>query len=263
MSTRQVRAVLRTLEGVVWGGTMRQRLLLRLLEGHIASVKRRDWIWSEPERAPHFFDHRLGMIEVALGPVTPMGYLRGYLTAETVGPRDVLLDIGCGDGFFARRFYAPRCAAVDAIDIDEQAIRSAHRHHAGANVTYARLDAVLEPFPRDHYDVVVWDGALGHFSAEDSQRVLAKVSRSLSPSGVFVGSESLGSEGADHLQFFSDLAELRELLEAQFAHVLLRLVDYELPGGLARREAFWRCATSERGLRRGAWETDSTAAEET
>jgi cyclopropane fatty-acyl-phospholipid synthase-like methyltransferase len=27
-----------------------------------------------------------------------------------------LLDIGCGDGFFTKRFFATRCAHIDTVD---------------------------------------------------------------------------------------------------------------------------------------------------
>ena len=90
---------------------------------------------------------------------------------------DRVLDIGCGDGFFARRFFAAHGARVDAIDIEPGAITHAERHNSAPQIRYFLKDAVGEPFPSDAYDVVVWDGALGHFSPDTTDRMLARSDR--------------------------------------------------------------------------------------
>jgi SAM-dependent methyltransferase len=249
-SRRLVRTVARGLEHAVWGGRTRERLLVALLRQHYASLLRRRW--SDPDRAPHFFDHRIGAFEFATGAGTPFGYYRGYFTAELIRPADRVLDIGCGDGFFARRFFSPKCSAVDAIDIEPDAIAHASRYNRAENITHILLDAVNERFPADHYDVVVWDGGLGHVTPKGTERVLEKIRDALAPDGVFVGSESLGREGEDHLQFISSLEDLCALLERYFPHVLVRALQYELPL-LTRREAFWRCGLNPVRLEEAVW----------
>ena len=120
------------------------------------------------------------------------------------------------------------------------------------NVTYTVLDAVTEPFPSDRYDVIVWDGGLGHVTPDAAHGVLAKIKVALAPDGIFVGSESLGHEGHDHLQFFSSVGDLCALFEPHFANVLVRSLDYELPG-LTRQEAFWRCGSSRVRMDEASW----------
>jgi SAM-dependent methyltransferase len=163
------------------------------------------------------------------------------------------LDIGCGDGYFDRRFFGPRCAAVDAIDIETSAIDHARSHNAHPNVEYSVRDAVELPFPRDSYDVVVWDGALGHFPPETTQRMLAKIRKALRPGGVFVGSESLGAEGHDHLQFFATVDDLGSLFREHFAHVQVRSQRYRLRNGVMREEAYWRCSGDSDRLDQAVW----------
>jgi SAM-dependent methyltransferase len=165
----------------------------------------------------------------------------------------VLLDIGCGDGFFASRFFAPRCSAVDAIDIEPSAIRHARAHNAHPRIAYSVRDAVDQPFPRERYDAVVWDGALGHFSPETTHRVLAKIRDALAPGGVFVGSETLGDEGHDHLQFFASTDDLGDLLGQHFAHVQVRAHRIPLKEEVERTEAYWRCANDPERLEQVAW----------
>jgi 2-polyprenyl-3-methyl-5-hydroxy-6-metoxy-1,4-benzoquinol methylase len=87
---------------------------------------------------------------------------RGFFVADLLRDGDRLLDIGCGDGFFTNRFFAARCTHIDAIDNDAEAIRAACARHRASNITYALLDAAAQPFPNTRYDVIVWDGAIGH-----------------------------------------------------------------------------------------------------
>jgi SAM-dependent methyltransferase len=198
-------------------------------------------LWTDDP--PRFFAHRLGAFELALGSAKtgPYPWLRAFSAAEVIREGDTLLDIGSGDGFFTARFFAPRCRAVDGLDVDPDAIETARRENAAPNVRYRLRDVVSEDFPESRYDVIVRDGALGHFTSDGSQMVLAKIERALAPDGIFCGSESLGSEGVDHEQFFSDLESLRDTLAGPFPHLWLREVRYGVDGHF-RREALWRAS---------------------
>ena len=102
-------------------------------------------------------------------------------------------------------------------------------------------------------DVIVFDGALGHFPLESTARLLEKIRDALAADGIFVGSESLGEEGYDHLQFFAGLDDLRALFSTYFDHVQLRTIAYKIPTGALRHEAFWRCANARARLEAVAW----------
>jgi SAM-dependent methyltransferase len=239
-------------EAVLWGGRRRERALIWLLGRHYDSVFRRQWVLAaEP---PHFFDHRIDGFALVGGRAAPLPFYRAYFATELLRESDMVLDIGCGDGYFTSRFFAPYCAAVDGIDIEASAIDHAHEVNPAPNVRFIRADAVQAPFPRDRYDVVVWDGAIGHFPPDTTERMLEKIRDVLAPEGVFAGSESLGDEeGDDHLQFFAATETLAELLRPYFAHVAVRELRYRLPDGTLRREAFWRCAQDPARLRAADW----------
>lgn len=239
------------------GGSLTERLLLSLLAAHYRLRFRRQW--RSGRECPHFEEQRLFMFDFvfAQGARFPGAspFYRGFWSAELVRDGDRVLDIGCGDGFFSARFLAERASRVDALDVDPAAIRTARAQNALGNVTFRCQDAVNAPFPDSRYDVIVWDGALGHFPADGAARMLGKIAQSLGPAGVFVGSESLGEEGVDHLQTFAALEDIGRLLRPHFTQVYLRELTYPLSwaGGFVRREGYWRCSNDPERLKCSGW----------
>jgi SAM-dependent methyltransferase len=236
-------------------GTYREWLLVRLLNYHFHAKHRLLWeVSSEP---PHFYDQRNTLFALAFGSSPPSSHTldRAAAARDVIADGDKVLDIGCGDGFFTRRFYCERASQIDAIDVEQSAIDHARRFHPDSKIVYRKVDAVAEAFPQSQYDVVVWNGALGHFSVQDTCIVMKKIIAALGPRGVFVGSESLGQEGHDHLQFFADEAAVQRLLRPHFQYVATRVVSYSIGVGrdFLRREVFWRCSNGREGLTQDFW----------
>jgi SAM-dependent methyltransferase len=251
-----LRTALRTIEYFFFGTAIRERGLIALLRLYYDSKFRRNWYWAaEP---PHFSDSRFGAFRFAFSHERggANNYFRAFLSSEVIREGDRLLDIGCGDGFLTKRFFAEQCAHIDAIDIEPDAIRVANACNAAPNIKFHLADAVAQPFPSEKYNVIVWDGAIGHFPPETTTRFLEKISKSLLDEGVFVGSESLGhDEGRDHLQFFESLQDLYRLFRPHFEFVALRSIAYEVGIGqkFTRREAYWRCANNPTRVMRTQW----------
>jgi len=251
---RTVRATppLRWLAGAaeygLFGTPLRERIALGILGAHYKSLYRRHWGWWLGGE-PHFTPHRIELFNLLKGNGTDTLYAfsRAFYSAEVVRPGDVVLDIGCGEGSITKRALAPKAGHVDAIDIEPSAIEAAKRLNPAPNITYRRLDAVNEPLPQT-YDVIVFDGAIGHFSPEGSAKLLTKIAQSLKPGGVFCGSESLGHEGHDHLQFFDTLEDMRAMLAPHFKHVRLKEHAYG-----ERIEGYWRASNSSERLDEIGW----------
>lgn len=248
-----------TIPRLVSGDERWENILVRLLDQHYQHRLQRDWLSAA--EAPHFFDHRIGMFNFIFTDSArgPYPYARGFFSAEVLRDGDTLLDIGCGDGFFARRFFAERCAHIDALDIEPDAIKTARLHNSAPNISYHLIDAVAQPFPASDYNVIVWDGALGHFSRDSTLKMLEKISHALVTEGVFTGSESLElpeEQSADHLQVFPTLADLSQLFRPHFKYIQLRELQYRIgqKTTTVRREGFWRCANSVERLRDAAWQ---------
>lgn len=242
-------------ERIFFGGRLSEKILVKLLSLHYRSVFRREWSWAREQ--PHFFNHRIGFFDFIYGEsgTSIFPYYRGFFVSELIKDHDRLLDIGCGDGFFTKRFYSKRCAHIDAIDIEPTAIETAKSLNASPKIDYRLSDAVNKPFPSVDYNIVVWDGAIGHFAAETTHIVLAKIVEVLSEDGVFAGSESLGLEGHDHLQFFETIEELDALFSSHFPYRAYRVVKYDTPfsPGMLRHEVFWRCSANPIRIDQSGW----------
>jgi SAM-dependent methyltransferase len=242
-------------EVVLFGSEIREKFAKGLLSHYYRSIFRRQWAW-QAYGEPHFSIHTGALFSLLDGRLDKGIYTftRAFLSAEIIGEGTEVLDIGCGDGALTKRFYAPRAAHVDAIDIEPSAIEYAVKHNSASNISYRQLDAVTEPFPKTAYDLIIFDGAIGHFTRDGSAAVLEKISSALRDGGVFCGSESIGVEGKDHLQIFSTPDELRSLLQEQFKHVRLKQQKYPVefvPNG--RFEAYWRCSNADGRLDELDW----------
>jgi SAM-dependent methyltransferase len=248
------KALCRFAERIVWGGGVREKALIGLLGGHYASKFRRQWRFTIDQ--PHFMDHRIGIFEFAFSKKEAVAqkYMRGFYSLQMLRDRDTLLDIGCGDGFFSRRFFAQKCSHIDAVDVEPTAIQAAKKANSSPNISYHLLNAVDEPFPRKSYSCVVWDGAIGHFPAKTIELMLAKIRDAIGDTGIFVGSESLGLEGHDHLQFFHNLDELGALFGRYFKFVKLKEESYTIGArSFVRREAYWRCSNDRSRIDADSW----------
>lgn len=69
-------------------------------------------------------------------------------------PREQLLDIGCGTGYFTRRFAERMARQVVGIDCDLERLTLA-RSQTSANELYIQGDAQLLPFPDNSFDLSI------------------------------------------------------------------------------------------------------------
>ena len=230
---------------IIFGGRSRRKLVNKIQDLQFNSKYRREWIFAK--EPPHFYDFER-YENLFVNSTDYYKLLKGYLVEEVIKKGDKLLDIGTGAGFFVKRFFSHKCSNIDAIDIDETAINYANKYNFADNINYVVQDAVDKPFPSKKYNVIVWDGAIGHFHAETTDKMLNKISQYLTEDGIFVGSETLGKEeGHDHFQFWDNLEELRDMLKGYFNHIELKEVQYPIGqySNFIRKEAYWKCYNSK------------------
>jgi SAM-dependent methyltransferase len=140
------------------------------------------------------------------------GFLeRGVLSALAMGPEDDVLELCCGDGFFAQRFYAPKVASLLALDHNPRALRFARRVHPGTNVRYEQAD-ITAGLPAGPFDRIVWDSSFLQFSEDEIRSVLASAALVLRPGGLFSGHTEI-EPGAEYSYARIELRTPEDLLE--------------------------------------------------
>ncbi len=96
-------------------------------------------------------------------------------------PGETLLDVGCGTGYFSRRFTQEAALNVTGIDIAEAALtfaRDKFAHDKSPHIDFGRADATRLPFADGAFDHVVAVTSLC-FVAEQARalREMARVAR--------------------------------------------------------------------------------------
>ena len=174
------------------------------------------------------------------GPDEEASAALAYLTPAAEG--EVVLDLSCGSGLFARRFAASgRFSGIIAADFSEAMLREAAAGLAADGLdpaTYLplRLDAARLPFPAGGLAGVHAGAALHCWPAPGA--AVAEVSRVLRPGGVFVGST-----------FLDAAAPLGDLIGDDAASALASVVPGALGGSMPGGRAFrWWTEREIRGL---------------
>lgn len=231
-----------------WLADTTEALCFPILDRAFAFDFRKRWF---VENAPHFDTHHYHFFKWLRGSSIrgPHEFRRAFHASLFVRPSDLILDLGCGDGFITSRFIAVSAREVHALDLEQDAIDQAMKRNHRENIQYRRSNAVTDRFPASCYDVVVWNGSMGHFSRCETNAVVAKIADSLNDGGVFVGSESLGTEGSDHMQYFDTGAQIAALFAPYFADVYYTEASYCIEGGFQRRECYWICGKHPDTLR--------------
>lgn len=217
--------VLRTLRGaarrLIYGERVRVLASRYLSRWWTVETER---VWSQRAGPPEWYDHRSHLLTFG-DDRNPLWAERGVYSREPMFDGCRVLDLCCGDGFYSFHFFADRAAHIDAVDFDQGAITHARRHHALPNITHGLLDVRSNGLPSDHYDVVVWDGAIEHFTLEEIDAILGRCAKALGSEGVLTGytmrREESGAQHPEHEHEFEDANEVRALLQRTFPEVAI------------------------------------------
>ncbi len=157
----------------------------------------------------------------------PLAQLRLRFLLRLLAPGKRVLDVGCGEGWFAAALSEAGFEVV-GLDVAEEPLRRARRRHAGLDLRQVEPDAAW-PLQDASFDAV-WAGeAIEHVA--DTAAWLSEVRRVLRPHGTLALStpahdrltrlrlglqrgafEARFDPRADHLRFYTR-SSLRDLLE--------------------------------------------------
>ncbi|CNE05808.1 type 11 methyltransferase [Mycobacterium tuberculosis] len=187
------------------------------------------------------------------------GFNDALLDAAAVGPRDRVLDIGCGNGqttrLAARRAPLGRATGVDLSGPMLARARSLAREEGVANAAFEQGDAQVHPFPDGGYDVAI--SRVGVMFFADPVAAFGNIRRALREGGrlAFLSMAPLGGTdlqtvftalpprevapvGQDGPLSLSDPDRVREVLGAAgFGDVNCRTVEAEQVWGRDARDA--------------------------
>lgn len=187
-----------------------------------------EWEWGRPpewksKRRPEFFNHHQDLFYVWLKSRNSLSWERGVFSGLCLqGGR--VLDLCCGDGFYARNFYSLRSREVVACDIAPQAIAYARRHNAGPNIFYQLCD-IRRDFPGGSFENIVWDAAIEHFTLPEIAGLLPRIKSALTPGGILSGytvaEKKHGKQHPEHEHEFRSQEDLRDLFRPHFRNVVV------------------------------------------
>jgi SAM-dependent methyltransferase len=111
-----------------------------------------------------------------------------FRAAARVGPRDRVLDVGCGTGQSTRE--AARAAVAGSatgVDVSAPMLERARRlseDQGLSNVTYQQADAQVHPFPPGHFDLCI--SRFGTMFFADPVAAFTNIGRALRPAARLV-----------------------------------------------------------------------------
>lgn len=96
-------------------------------------------LWEQWHKgSPEWFDHRIDLYRWR-DHLNPHWTERGIYSKEVMFKGCRVLDLACGDGFYAKYFYLSTGATlIDGIDINSKAIAHAKKYHSDSHIRFSR-----------------------------------------------------------------------------------------------------------------------------
>jgi acetyltransferase-like isoleucine patch superfamily enzyme len=133
---------------------------------------------------------------------------------QFLGPKDVVLDVGAGDGYVSGKL-APLCAFYIGIDYSEEAVQMASREHP--NISFVSMNCTDLRFRDEAFSKVLCFDVLEHLTLLQGSKTIREIYRVLRKGGLLIGSTPLRStpesepKAYAHIYEYS-MEELRSVL---------------------------------------------------
>jgi len=134
--------------------------------------------------------------ESKMGSIGIYGKEKGALFSDWLGRNKKVLELGCRDGSLTQLFFAGN--EITGADIDRSALDLFERRF---NVKGYHIDLNSEwPFGEEEFDAIVASEVLEHLYYP--QNVINKISKTLKPEGLFMGSVPNAFSLANRIRLF-------------------------------------------------------------
>lgn len=110
------------------------------------------------------------------------------LSLLNVQAGDVLVDVGCGGGYYGLDITTAVDAVYVGLDIAWPMLKRAQRvfHRDGASGSFVNADAVALPFRSESVKKVIIVGVINYYRRDAARQILREISRILQPRGCAV-----------------------------------------------------------------------------
>lgn len=150
-----------------------------------------DLTWNTDNKVPTFFNHFLDIYYQLFSFKKTEFLTRAIFNQLFLESNNIVLELGCGDGFNTEVFFSPIVKEIYAIDLSEEAISFAKINHSSKNITYKLGDAIIDYPIQKKIDRVICDAFLEQLDTLQQEELFKKISNSLSLNGICLGSTIL------------------------------------------------------------------------
>lgn len=176
--------------------------------------------WSR--RQPVYFDHWIDWYFTMPVKGDASFLDRAFHNMYAIRLNSRLLELGCGDGFYAAHFYSRFASTVICVELNDGAVRRS-RAASTSNMTVVKGDFLSE-LPEGSFDNIVWDASIQYMDSNEQTRLLRELSDILAEDGILSGSTPEAREDGrlmlqHHKKEFSGPQELKEKLRESFSNV--------------------------------------------
>ena len=185
--------------------------------------------WVIPPQ-PNYFDHHIDLYYKWLKSRSSLWLERGVFGTLALSGGDVL-ELACGDGFYARNFYSLRSRRIIACDYDPEVIKTAKKKNSSPNVEFLLAD-IRTDMPQGKYDNVVFDAAIDYFTLSEINKTMTDIKERLTEKGVFNGYVFVErkSDENSHREYktykFYNKEGLMQILSPHFKNVIVFETTY-------------------------------------
>ena len=152
---------------------------------------------------PEFFNHKIGLYWLWKAKRSPDWVERGIFSLLAMKQGCKALELCCGDGFNAYYFYSVRVGSMLSVDFDPKAIAYANAHFRADNIAYQVAD-IRTAMPEGSFDNIIWDAAIGHFTADEVAHLMINIKKRLGDKGTLSGQaivERAGHKSLPHVEY--------------------------------------------------------------
>lgn len=179
-------------------------------------------LWSLPPQT-EYQDHFTDMCFLWDEQRQPFFVERGLHTAIALPEDANVLELCCGDGFYTRLFYSRRARHITALDYDADVIAYARRYNGTDNIEYQTAD-IRQGLPEGPFDMVIWNGAIEHFTPAEIETIMGALKARLRPGGILTGwtiaeIADVGKQLSHHEYEFKSKEDLARFFTPHFSNV--------------------------------------------